>query len=263
MRYMATYDLMETMRNTNQWMGATAAAFGSYPAVAALPNPYFQWLAAWGEVTERTFARMVAKPDWGIYSVVGEDGRDHVVTVEKLVERPFGDLIHFKVQGRAREAAPGLAGGADVGPLRHAAALDRRIAAARCRGLHHRLAQCARHSGQRRQVRRRGLHALSRRFHARARARHQRDRGLPARAADPGRHRLSRRARPRGAAADADPDRRPDRPRRRRHRRDRFRQPGDDGPARRNGDPAGRLQISGRRAGWSIPACCSWPASCR
>jgi len=104
MRYMLTYDLMETMRNTNQWLGATAAAFGSYPAVAALPNPYFQWLAAWGEVTERTFSRMVAKPDWGIYSVVGEDGRDHVVTVEKLVERPFGDLIHFKVQGRPEKA---------------------------------------------------------------------------------------------------------------------------------------------------------------
>ena len=100
MRYMATYDLMETIRNTNQWLGASAAAFGSYPAVAALPNPYIQWLTAWGEVTERAFARMVAKPDWGIYSVVGSDGRDHVVSVEKLVERPFGDLIHFKVQGR-------------------------------------------------------------------------------------------------------------------------------------------------------------------
>jgi poly(3-hydroxybutyrate) depolymerase len=104
MRYMATYDLMETMRNTNQWLGATAAAFGSYPGIAALPNPYFQWLTAWGEVTERTFARMVAKPDWGIYSVVGEDGRDHTVTVEKVVERPFGDLIHFNVQGRPARA---------------------------------------------------------------------------------------------------------------------------------------------------------------
>lgn len=104
MRNLPTYDLMETMRNTNQWLGATAAAFGAYPAIAAVPNPWFQWLAAWGEVTERTFARMVAKPDWGIYSVVGEDGRDHVVTVEKLVEKPFGDLIHFKVQGRPEKS---------------------------------------------------------------------------------------------------------------------------------------------------------------
>jgi len=104
MRYLATYDLMETMRNTNQWLGASAAAFGSYPAIAALPNPYFQWLAAWGEVTERSFARMVAKPDWGIYSVVGDDGRDHVVSVGTDVDRPFGDLIHFKVQGRPEKA---------------------------------------------------------------------------------------------------------------------------------------------------------------
>ena len=100
MRYMATYDLMETLRNTNQWMGATARALGAYPAAAALPNPFMDWLSAWGEVTERSFARMVTKPDWGIFSVVGEDGRDHVVAIEKLVEKPFGDLIHFNVQGR-------------------------------------------------------------------------------------------------------------------------------------------------------------------
>lgn len=100
MRYMATYDLMETARNTNQWLGATALAFGSYPAVGLVPNPVFQMLAAWGEVTERTFARMVAKPDWGISSVVGEDGRDHIVEIETLVKKPFGDLIHFRVSGR-------------------------------------------------------------------------------------------------------------------------------------------------------------------
>ena len=104
MRYMATYDLMETMRNTSQWMGASARALGAYPAAAALPNPFMSWLSAWGEVTERSFARMVAKPDWGIYSVVGEDGRDHVVSVEKVVDKPFGDLIHFQVQGRPEMA---------------------------------------------------------------------------------------------------------------------------------------------------------------
>ena len=100
MRYMATYDLMETARTTNQWLGATAQAIGSYPMVSLFPNPIFNMMAAWGEVTERTFARMVTKPDWGIASVVGEDGRDHVVQVETVVERPFGDLIHFKVLGR-------------------------------------------------------------------------------------------------------------------------------------------------------------------
>ncbi len=100
MRYMATYDLMETARVTNQWMGATAQAFGSYPAMGMVPNPMFQMMAAWGEVTERAFSRMVTKPDWNIASVVGTDGRDHMVEVENIVSKPFGDLLHFKVQGR-------------------------------------------------------------------------------------------------------------------------------------------------------------------
>lgn len=101
MRFMATYDWMETVRTTNQWLGASAQALGSYPAFAMTPNPAFKWLAAWGEVTERAFARMVAKPDWNIQSVVGEDGRDHLVDVDIEVAKPFGDLIHFNVQGRA------------------------------------------------------------------------------------------------------------------------------------------------------------------
>ena len=100
MRYMATYDMMETMRNTNQWLGATALAFGSYPAAGLVPNPFFKFMAAWGEVTERTFQRMITKPDWGIASVVGEDGRDHVVQIKSEVSKSFGDLIHFKVLGR-------------------------------------------------------------------------------------------------------------------------------------------------------------------
>ena len=101
MRYMATYDLMETMRTTNQWLGATAQAIGSYPITGLFPNPFFQMLSAWGEVTERTFARMVVKPDWGIDSIVGEDDQDHLVQVEQVLSKPFGDLIHFKVLDRA------------------------------------------------------------------------------------------------------------------------------------------------------------------
>ncbi|SFQ97802.1 polyhydroxyalkanoate depolymerase [Poseidonocella sedimentorum] len=100
MKYMATYDLMETMRNTNQWLGATAKTMASYPAVAMVPHPAIKWLEAWGEVTERSFERMVAKPDWGIHSFTCEDGKDHLVTVETELEQPFGDLIHFKVLGR-------------------------------------------------------------------------------------------------------------------------------------------------------------------
>ena len=100
MKYMATYDLMETMRVTNQWLGATAQAIGANPAVALTPNPFFKMLGAWGEVTERTFARMVTKPAWNIASVVGEDGRDHLVKIEHVVTKPFGDLIHFNVTDR-------------------------------------------------------------------------------------------------------------------------------------------------------------------
>lgn len=103
MRYMATYDLMEAMRTTNQWLGATAHAMGSYPIADLFPNPFFQMMSAWGEVTERAFARMAVKPDWGIASIVGEDGRDRVAEVERLVKRPFGDLIHFKVLGRKEQ----------------------------------------------------------------------------------------------------------------------------------------------------------------
>jgi poly(3-hydroxybutyrate) depolymerase len=97
---MASYDFMETLRTTNQWFGATAQALGSYPAASMTANPALQMMAAWGEVTERSFARMAIKPDWGIGSVVGEDGRDHIVDVDIEVSKAFGDLIHFKVQGR-------------------------------------------------------------------------------------------------------------------------------------------------------------------
>ena len=100
MKYMLTYDLMESVRNTNQWLGATARAFGSYPGMAITANPMIEWVRAWGEVTERTFSRMITKPDWGIPTVTVEDGKDHTVRVMTLVEKPFGSLIHFKVPGR-------------------------------------------------------------------------------------------------------------------------------------------------------------------
>ncbi len=103
MRYMMTYDLMETMRNTNQWLGATASAMASYPLFSMTPNPAFNWMAAWGEVTERTFQRMIVKPDWGIRTFTCEDGKDHLVDITTVLERPFGDLIHFRVNGRAEQ----------------------------------------------------------------------------------------------------------------------------------------------------------------
>ncbi len=100
MRFMAAYDLMESARNANAWLGATARTFGSFPATAMVPHPMFRMMAAWGEVTERTFNRMVVKPDWNIAALPGQDGRDHTVTPVPVLERPFGDLIRFDVQGR-------------------------------------------------------------------------------------------------------------------------------------------------------------------
>ncbi|QFU09398.1 hypothetical protein PARPLA_01420 [Rhodobacteraceae bacterium THAF1] len=100
MRAMMSYDWMETMRVTSQWMGASAQAMGSYPVNGLAPNPYFQMLSAWGDVTERSFSRMVVKPDWGIEAIVAEDGRDHIVTPEVDLEQDFGDLVRFRVQGR-------------------------------------------------------------------------------------------------------------------------------------------------------------------
>ena len=74
MKYMFTYDLMESARNTNEWLGASARAFASYPAFAMSMNPFLPLMAAWGDVTERSFSRMITKPDWGIRSIVGPDG---------------------------------------------------------------------------------------------------------------------------------------------------------------------------------------------
>lgn len=101
MKYMFTYDLMESARNTNEWLGASARAFASYPAFAMSMNPMLPLMAAWGEVTERTFSRMIAKPDWGIRSIVGPDGQDHLVDVNAVVEKPFGNLVQFFVRRRS------------------------------------------------------------------------------------------------------------------------------------------------------------------
>ena len=101
MKYMSTYDLMESIRNTNAWMGATARTMASYPVFALSMNPMLQIAAAWGEVTERSFDRMVVKPDWGIRSIVGPTGQDHLVDVENVIDKPFGSLIHFSVHRRA------------------------------------------------------------------------------------------------------------------------------------------------------------------
>lgn len=104
MKQMVSYDLMEATRNTMEWTGATARAFASYPVWGLVPHPMFKVMSAWGRVTERSFARMVIKPDWGIRTVVGDDGRDHLVEAQTEIARPFGDLVRFRVHNRPEKS---------------------------------------------------------------------------------------------------------------------------------------------------------------
>lgn len=92
----ATYDMFESYRLGSEWTGATAKAFWSNPIFGLTTSPIPAAFAAWGEVTEHAFSRMAARPDWGIDSVVTA-GREYIVNIETVVERPFGDLIQFKV----------------------------------------------------------------------------------------------------------------------------------------------------------------------
>ena len=101
MRYMAAYDMMEATRNMSAWLGSTARTFGSFPATALAPHPMFKLLSAWGEVTERSFGRMITKPDWNIPTMASADGHDMIVEPEVVLKRPFGDLVRFNVHSRA------------------------------------------------------------------------------------------------------------------------------------------------------------------
>ncbi|MFV0409627.1 MAG: polyhydroxyalkanoate depolymerase [Paracoccus sp. (in: a-proteobacteria)] len=101
MKGIVSYDAMEAIRNTNEWLGASARAMASYPAFAMIPHPMFRLMSAWGRITERSFARMVIKPDWNIPAIPSnDDGQDHIVYVEPVMKRDFGDLVHFRVARR-------------------------------------------------------------------------------------------------------------------------------------------------------------------
>ena len=93
------YDYFESLRQSGQWMGATAQAFWRNPVFALSPTPMPAAFAAWGEVAERAFEKVASKPDWGIDSVVS-DHCEFVVKIDTLIDKPFGKLIHFRV-GRA------------------------------------------------------------------------------------------------------------------------------------------------------------------
>ncbi len=94
---MTVYDMSESIRQTNAWVGATTKAFWSNPAFSVTMSPIPSLFAAWGEVTERTFEKVSTKPSWGIESVVSKD-RDYPVTKKVDLELPFCDLIHFTAE---------------------------------------------------------------------------------------------------------------------------------------------------------------------
>ncbi len=93
----SAYDMTESMRLTNLWLGATAKTFWSNPVFGLTANPIPATIAAWGEVSERAFNRLAIKPDWGIESVVS-DGQDYLVSINTVMEKSFGKLLEFKVK---------------------------------------------------------------------------------------------------------------------------------------------------------------------
>ncbi|MGB7336421.1 MAG: polyhydroxyalkanoate depolymerase, partial [Salaquimonas sp.] len=93
----SAYDITETMRLNGLWLGATAKTFWGNPVFGLAASPIPATFAAWGEVSERAFNRLAVKPDWGIDSVVS-GGKDYLVNVNTIVERPFGRLLEFRVR---------------------------------------------------------------------------------------------------------------------------------------------------------------------
>ncbi len=91
-----SYDAIESSRLAGKWFGATVRTFWGNPVFGMSVNPLPAVLAAWGEISERSFDRIDVRPDWGIDSTV-RDGRDYLVNVETVTELPFGRLLQFKV----------------------------------------------------------------------------------------------------------------------------------------------------------------------
>ena len=91
------YDLSESIRQTNAWLGATTKAFWQNPAFSLAMSPLPSLFAAWGEVTERAFEKVASKPMWGIENVVSKDN-DYPVKKKIDLELPFCDLVHFAAE---------------------------------------------------------------------------------------------------------------------------------------------------------------------
>ena len=169
---------------------------------------------------------------------------------------PFGTLLHFKKDIDSRAAAR-AAGRAAVGPFRDAAARHRAHHAARARRLHHRLAQHARRAALGRPVRLRRICRAPDRVPRGDRPGRARGRGLPALRRGAGGGRGDGAEPEPGAAAQHDPDGRPDRHPRQSDQGQRARQFQVDRLVREEPDRAGAVPLSAARSARSIRASCS------
>ncbi len=101
MRSHYAYDGAESIRLAYEWIGASAKTFWSFPYFGFSSSFIPKTFSSWGKVVERTFSRIVEKPDWNINSIVSNH-TEYLVTEDVLLEKPFGKLLHFRVIDRTR-----------------------------------------------------------------------------------------------------------------------------------------------------------------
>lgn len=96
--------MAESIRLSGKWLGATAQTFWGQPVFGLVPGAFPSTFAAWGAVTERTMDRMSTRPDWGIEAIVSE-GKDYLVDVRTVAEKPFCRLLEFHVNREPKTAS--------------------------------------------------------------------------------------------------------------------------------------------------------------
>ncbi|MCY3726278.1 MAG: polyhydroxyalkanoate depolymerase [Rhodobacteraceae bacterium] len=101
MRSHYSYDTTESTRLAFEWMGASAKTFWSFPYFGFSSSFIPKTFSSWGKVVERSFSRIVEKPDWNIHSIVSNH-TEYLVMEDVLLDRPFCKLKHFRVIDRTR-----------------------------------------------------------------------------------------------------------------------------------------------------------------
>ena len=97
----ARYESLESHRALMEWWGATCVAFSENPFVNQGPNVFASLLRAQGALTQRSFARLTVKPDWDLGTLrLGK--KQHTVDLVVLDSDPFGDLVRFDLDPRAK-----------------------------------------------------------------------------------------------------------------------------------------------------------------